>query len=125
MISLRMYHIFCFPVISLLLSFVFLGSSLHLRFVTRSGRPRIDYQWGDDRIEMRGFKAKYTFSDEFVNLGEGSFFVERLIVIDFLPLDIEETTPNISLILYKMLIQCFPPRHVTSIYIYTNYEHYQ
>ena len=38
--------------------------------MTRSGRPRIDWQWGDDVIQMRGFKAKYTFSDQFVNLGK-------------------------------------------------------
>ena len=49
---------------------LFVGSSLHLRFVTRSGRPRIAWQWGDDVIQMRGFKAKYTFSDQFVNLGK-------------------------------------------------------
>lgn len=48
------------------------GSSLFLRFRTLSGRPLIEYQWGYDPIQMRGFKALYTFSDQFVDLGKES-----------------------------------------------------
>jgi len=43
---------------------------MYLQFRTRQGRPSIEPVWGDKVITMSGFKARYTFSDEFVNLGE-------------------------------------------------------
>ena len=41
-----------------------------MQFKTRAGRPRIQHRWGDDIITMSGFKAKYTFSDSFVDLSK-------------------------------------------------------
>ncbi|XP_067947352.1 zinc metalloproteinase nas-39-like [Watersipora subatra] len=42
---------------------------LFMQFETRSGRPKLEYEWGDNVIKMSGFKAKYTFSSSFVHLG--------------------------------------------------------
>ncbi|XP_067945830.1 suppressor of lurcher protein 1-like isoform X2 [Watersipora subatra] len=43
--------------------------NLYLEFETRSGRPFVSYPWGEKAVRMSGFKAKYTFSDNFVDLG--------------------------------------------------------